>query len=594
MPQESSSFFRQLPFFVKLIGAFLLVVTLPVGGLSFYNYTIEHRNATTEELTSLQGIAIRMADDIDKYIVTNHNLIRHMALNAELKNFLLSENTTSAQIDAFNQWLRIQSSISPEFSALYVLDTKGNCIASTEFSFIGQNYAVRYYFRAAMAGKVYQSDWSIGLTSGEPGIYLSAPIVDGATILGVVVLKMRVNRIVDIVNIWHYQGRDAFLLNEAGITLVHTRPQFVYHSLIPLSATEQATIDQGQQFADVPIRSLNLPRLKDTALRVMQNGQIEIVHYVFENRSKIAALNSLKEQPWVVGVAIPEEAIYARSNLILRDTLVFSLLSLIVSILVALLMSRLIARPILHLTEKVNQFAAGHTQVRAEVASSDEIGQLATSFNHMADTIHEHTRLLEDKVQERTRELESLNEQLQYLSIRDPLTGCYNRRYLNTHLEQELARVRRHCLRLALIMCDIDHFKHVNDVYGHLSGDSVLRDFGYLLQQGIRENIDWAVRYGGEEFLLVLPETNLDGATMLAERLRLTLAAHPFQVAGNREQEIYCTASFGVMAINGAELKGIVTADDLTKAVDHLLYCAKHAGRNRVITQEAGAETSYI
>ena len=587
MTQKPTRFIRGSAFFHKLVGAFLLVVTLPVAGLSVYNFIIERRNATADALASLSDISQRIASDIDKYIVTNQNLIQHIALNAELQDFFLASQENPGQSGAFNQWLRIQSSISQDFSALYVLDKSGNCLASTEASFIGENYSVRRYFRKAINGEVFQSDWSIGLTSDVPGIYLSAPIVHANEIVGVVVLKMRVDRIVDIVNIWRYQDQDGFLINSAGIVLAHTRPELAYRSLMELPSHVLEDIKKNQQFSDRVIQSLDLPKIQKAVDALLANRQTDIVNYRFEDQPKFASLSGLKERNWVAGIAVPEAAIYSQSNLVLRNTLVFSLLSLTVAVVVALLLSRVIARPIIHLTDRVNRFAAGQTGVRVDLESNDEVGELAISFNRMADTIQQHTEGLEQKVLERTRALEELNQQLHYLSVRDTLTGGYNRRYLNTHLPRELARAKRYGHWLTLIMFDIDHFKQVNDHHGHRAGDRVLQTCGELLRGLIREQTDWIVRYGGEEFLLVLPETPPEGAVHLAERLRITMESTTFHV--HDQGKIRCTGSFGVLAVEGTHARAQnLDADRLITSVDALLYQAKHAGRNRVVAQTLG------
>ncbi|MDN0085242.1 GGDEF domain-containing protein [Crenobacter sp. SG2305] len=170
---------------------------------------------------------------------------------------------------------------------------------------------------------------------------------------------------------------------------------------------------------------------------------------------------------------------------------------------------------------------------------------------------------------------------LQDLSIRDSLTGCYNRRYLqNRFLEGELERARRYQRWLTVIVCDIDHFKVINDNYGHLVGDAVLSHFGELLHSSTRKQIDTVVRYGGEEFLLVLPETDLPGGIHLAERLRTTLAGRP--AYSNDGQPVMTTASFGVVAVNFAEVNRPVDQQTLIATADELLYRAKKAGRNRV------------
>ncbi|MGK5049973.1 GGDEF domain-containing protein [Janthinobacterium sp. RB2P8] len=157
-------------------------------------------------------------------------------------------------------------------------------------------------------------------------------------------------------------------------------------------------------------------------------------------------------------------------------------------------------------------------------------------------------------------------------AVRDHLTGCYNRRYLDEHLlGAELARSQRHGLCLTAILCDLDHFKRINDARGHAAGDAVLRTFAALLGNATRRGIDSVVRHGGEEFLLILPETDLAGGVRLAERLRASLMPH-----------IGTTASFGVTCIAFAPGSQASGPAALVAAADSLLYQAKHAGRNCV------------
>lgn len=181
------------------------------------------------------------------------------------------------------------------------------------------------------------------------------------------------------------------------------------------------------------------------------------------------------------------------------------------------------------------------------------------------------------------REEYSVQMVLKNLSVRDPLTGCYNRRHLHEQLlETEISRAQRYRLSLTVIMCDLDHFKAVNDTYGHYGGDSVLQHFAALMQSMTRDSIDSVVRYGGEEFLLILPETDLAGGQLLAERLRQKLAASPVQHEGNA---INVTASFGVASINFANSPHDAYLN-MIAAADDLLYAAKNSGRNRVCAQQ--------
>jgi diguanylate cyclase (GGDEF)-like protein len=170
---------------------------------------------------------------------------------------------------------------------------------------------------------------------------------------------------------------------------------------------------------------------------------------------------------------------------------------------------------------------------------------------------------------------------LQQQADRDPLTGCYNRRVLQKGLlDAELARARRYGTALSVILCDIDHFKRINDTHGHAAGDHVLSDFGGLLLAMTRETVDSVVRYGGEEFLIVLPETDLEGAHALAERIR-----HAFGSTGSAVdlgKFVSATASFGIASVPALDPDAPELPAVLIEAADAQLYAAKRAGRNCV------------
>lgn len=181
---------------------------------------------------------------------------------------------------------------------------------------------------------------------------------------------------------------------------------------------------------------------------------------------------------------------------------------------------------------------------------------------------------------------------LQQMADRDPLTGCFNRRILQKGLlDTELARTRRYGTPLSVILCDIDHFKRVNDTHGHAIGDQVLVDFAALLLGMTRETMDSVVRYGGEEFLVVLPQTELAGAQALAERIRHAFASATRPTASGRP--VPATASFGIAAVPASSTAAPASSDELLAAADAQLYAAKHGGRNAVRgTIATGAEAT--
>lgn len=172
--------------------------------------------------------------------------------------------------------------------------------------------------------------------------------------------------------------------------------------------------------------------------------------------------------------------------------------------------------------------------------------------------------------------------ELQHAAARDHLTGCYNRRHLHDHL-MDGGQVRTNGDKgmLTVVLCDIDNFKRINDTHGHACGDAVLRSFADLLTRMTRDGVDSIVRYGGEEFLAILPDTDLEGGVRLAERLRTRFAATAI-AAGDGGAYVRTTASFGVACADLAAGSGERVLRDLIAAADKLMYEAKRAGRDRV------------
>jgi two-component system, cell cycle response regulator len=189
-------------------------------------------------------------------------------------------------------------------------------------------------------------------------------------------------------------------------------------------------------------------------------------------------------------------------------------------------------------------------------------------------------QLIQAKIhlEELTKELEKKNRTLDNLANIDGLTGAFNHRYFQIVLDQEINRAERHNTSISILLIDIDHFKKVNDTYGHQVGDFVLTEFSKTIQQHIRQ-YDILARYGGEEFIVILPETNGDDAEAVGEKLRSVIENTPFQ---DSRETYHITASFGLASCTPA------TEDNFNKSnlihqADQALYEAKEKGRNRVV-----------
>lgn len=170
-------------------------------------------------------------------------------------------------------------------------------------------------------------------------------------------------------------------------------------------------------------------------------------------------------------------------------------------------------------------------------------------------------------------------EESRRLCVTDALTGSHNRRYLMEYLPFEIARSRRYHHPLAILCCDLDWFKRVNDRFGHEAGDDVLRQFVARSRDCLRQAIDWIARSGGEEFVIVMPETNLEGAVCVADKLRRALSGDPVPTCAGR---LSITVSVGATALETPlELEHASTIEIL-RAADRCLYISKRLGRDRV------------
>jgi two-component system cell cycle response regulator len=176
------------------------------------------------------------------------------------------------------------------------------------------------------------------------------------------------------------------------------------------------------------------------------------------------------------------------------------------------------------------------------------------------------------------------NRENKRLSVTDALTGAHNRRYLMKYLPRELARAKRYNRPLAVLCSDIDRFKQVNDRLGHAAGDHVLQEFVLRATRCIRQNSDWLARTGGDEFIIVMPETNLKGAQCVAQKLRRILTAPPLSI---NDRPLRLTVSIGVTALETCRELSNISAAELLRAADQGLIASKQSGKDQVTIKSA-------
>jgi diguanylate cyclase (GGDEF)-like protein len=258
-----------------------------------------------------------------------------------------------------------------------------------------------------------------------------------------------------------------------------------------------------------------------------------------------------------------------------------------------LALSYLIVRPVSIISKSMTDTVDEHGRIQATripIDSKDEFGMLATQFNTMRAQLNDIHARLQSKIEladvklretnsqlmEQSDELKRMNDELKRLAITDPLTGLYNRRQFERLMDTEVALSLRHGEDTSILIVDVDHFKNINDQFGHKAGDTVLRRLAKILTENLRTT-DIVCRIGGEEFVAICRRARADDSKMVGEKLRRMVQEHSFIVNQDR---IPVTVSIGCATIPN-EL-GIQTPEEFFQCADIALYHSKESGRNAV------------
>jgi diguanylate cyclase (GGDEF)-like protein len=524
----------------------VLVAILPAMGLALYSGLEQRRAAALNVQANALQVARLAAADQARQINGAHQLLTALAQLPQVR--ALDEAFCAAMLqDILEEY--------PFYASIGLLTRDGEWVCRAPTQNLPAPVANRPWLQSALQTRDFVvGDYELISAEGSGGqavIYLAYPIMgESGPVLGVMAVAL------DLA--WVNQlAAQAELPEGATLTVWDTQG-------IILARYPDAEQWVGQSAPEAPIVQAILAQQGEGAARSYGLDGVPRL-YAFVPLSAVSSSGGE-----YVALGIPESVAFADVDRSLTRHLIGLGACGLASLGVAWMMGELfVLRQTRLLLRATQRLAAGDLTARTGVKDREgELGQLAQTFDGMAEALQAE--------QTKTRRL--LTE-VQRLAITDELTGLHNRRHFFELAEREFQRVQRFGHPLSAVMLDIDHFKQVNDAYGHFAGDQALREVAGRCAQNVRA-IDILGRYGGEEFALLLPETDWVAAQHMAERLARCVADTP--IATDRAA-LSITISAGVAAAS-PDTPDLLT---LLNAADMALSAAKRAGRNRVVVSGA-------
>ena len=582
----------------KLIASFLIVALIPLLLLAFLNKQTTEKALTDNARQALSAAANETTNRIDAFIDGNLNAVRVEAFLPGLARYLSlapKQRDDSPEMQLATETLiRLSRKDTVNILSYALLDLNGKNVLDTYTPDVSKDESVQDYFKKPLqiglpfVSSMKQSPIIPDLVT----LFFSSPVRNAkGDILGVLRVSYNATVVQQLVTReTERAGAKSFaiLLDENNIYLAHsTAPKLLFKSIVPLPYDVVTQLQREGRLPNSPVKELatNESKLK----QALDNKQSYLIASLqaTDNQVNLITIARLKYQPWSVLFAQPLAVALAPVEKQIRDAMfLFALIAGVVTI-IAFFIGQLLTKPIIYLTNIVFQFTAGNLDIRAKISSKDEIGQLAKSFNNMALQLQTSFETLEQRVQERTAELviakekvEDANQKLEQLVNLDGLTQVANRRCFDERLQAEWKRLAREQQPLSLILFDVDKFKLYNDYYGHLEGDHCLIKIAQTVKQMVRHPGDLVVRYGGEEFSVLLPNTELVEAIKVAQRIQQAIHDQAIPHALSNVKDIV-TVSLGITSfIPTCDIK----PDTLIVSADKALYNAKQKGRDRYCT----------
>lgn len=370
-------------------------------------------------------------------------------------------------------------------------------------------------------------------------------------------------------------------IGESGIAFIMEPSGF----MVATSTSEPIAVGTGENMKLVDARDSQNPLIREAArfldlnfkgLDNIQSSQLTFSAGGQRQYLEVVRVNDPYGLDWVVVILVPEADFMEKINQNKRITLILCAIALAISVLISLLVAHWLIQPIQKLSCVAKSIARGYWDEPVFFDRQDAIGDLSRSLSDMAKQLRFSFETLENRIEDRTKELAQANQELQRLASIDGLTQTANRRYFNEFIEGEWEYLSLVKKPLTVIFCDVDYFKKYNDTYGHQQGDRCLKEIARVLEQTQKPFGGLVARYGGEEFVIVGSKMTTSTAIGLVDSIKTTLGE--LKIPHRKSDKKYVTLSVGIAT-------AIPTSDldlhALVAAADRALYAAKTAGRDR-------------
>ena len=542
---------------VKLTTALVVVAILPLLLLSKLFFIGGEDALRKSTLAQLSMGAEYKVGEIHLFLETLKTNTIDFASDGFIKNELINITNKLSSAQNLNDHLR-QNKLPTQSELMFidVVNTHGRIIASTITSRIGRNLSAKLYYQKGLSQSYvakFNKNTSLQLLGAVASPILSN---DKAQLtLGVLVNHYHMNKIQDL-----FSGE---LLFSLGVKSEHRRlsaSESIYMLTLDgrgITTSEKSLIENQHsfEFETYPVEQAR--QINKESKGIWKNHLGISVLGV----SIIAEIDGLK---FMLLAEQEIEQAFQLINTLKKQFYLLLILTVAVIIIISLVLAYFIVKPLKEVIDSLDIIASGEFNIDIKQTNKDdELGKLATKFNSMAVNLKKMKGISDHK-----------NQQLRELSIRDHLTGLFNHRHIIEYGETRILEANRNGMMLGLLMIDIDHFKQVNDEYGHPCGDYVITEVALLLKENLRA-IDILARYGGEEFVVIMPNSTTVKANIVADKICKKIHAHKFIYEKNKFE---ITVSIGIAIQQKSENKIM----EVIKRADQALYQSKNNGRNQV------------